>query len=53
LYPGKSKLFIEAFQDATSVPYSYLLIDLTQSCPEKYRLRTNIFPDEQICVYVV
>ena len=46
LFPG-SKHFIEAFEDATSKPYGYLLIDLTQLSPDNMRLRTCIFPDDQ------
>ena len=28
MYPGKSAFMIEAFKNATSAPYGYLLIDL-------------------------
>ena len=51
LYPKKSNHFLEAFQDATSEPFSYLFVDLTQSCPEELRLRTNVFPGEITMVY--
>lgn len=49
IFPG-SKHFHEAYEDATSQPYGYLLIDLTQTTPENLRLRTNIFPDDK-CMY--
>jgi hypothetical protein len=52
MYPNKSKFMIEAFKDATSQPYSYLLIDLKPDTEEKYRLRANIFPDETNYVYI-
>ena len=52
LYPRNTKLFTEAFEDATSQPYSYLFVDLTQGCPDKFRLRTGILPGEQTFVYV-
>jgi hypothetical protein len=53
LYPGGgARTFVEAFTDATSRPYSYLLVDLTQSCPDRFRLRTDVFPGEQTHVYV-
>ena len=53
LYPGNPKLFTEAFHDATSKPFSYLFVDLTQSCPDRFRLRANVLPDEgQTYVYV-
>jgi len=52
LFPG-SKHFEEAFTDATSKPYGYLLIDLTQTIPENMRLRSNIFPDkDEMVVYI-
>jgi len=51
VFPG-SKHFEEAFVDATSRPFGYLLIDLTQTTPDNMRLRTNIFPDKDgIVVY--
>ena len=53
LYPRASKHFVEAFQDATKKPHSYLLVDLTQEADDKLRLRTNIFPDELCTVYVI
>lgn len=46
MYPGKSKFLLEAFEDATKEPYGYLLIDLKPETDEKYRIRTNIFPDD-------
>jgi hypothetical protein len=52
MYPGNSKFVIEAFKDATSTPHSYLLIDLRPEQDEKLRLRANIFPGQDQCVYV-
>ena len=40
MYPGRGKFVQEAFKDATSVPYGYLLVDLKQDTPEDMRLRT-------------
>ena len=37
---------VQAFQDATQKAYSYLFFSFKQDCPEKLRVRTNIFPDE-------
>lgn len=34
----------EIFEDATSMPYGYLVMDLTQTTPDHLRNRTNIFP---------
>jgi len=44
LFPG-SRHFEESFDDATSKPYGYLLIDLTQTTPDNMRIRSNIFPE--------
>ena len=38
----------EAFIDATTVPYGYLLIDLKQDTPEDSGLRTTILPDDTV-----
>ena len=53
MYPGRVKFVQEAFKDATSVPYGYLLVDLKQDAPEDMRLRTTILPDDTVqYVYV-
>ena len=43
-----SKFVQEAFKDATSVRYGYLLADRKQDTPEDMRLRTTIFPDDGV-----
>ena len=52
LYPSNHKFFLEAFNDATSRPYGYLLVDLSPQTEEKIRLRSNIFPEDLQTVYV-
>ena len=52
MYPGNAKFLQEAYADACSKPFGYLLIDLKQETEEPYRLRTNIFPGELQYVYV-
>jgi hypothetical protein len=52
MYPNNSKFVIDAFKDATTLPHSYLLFDLRPEQNEKLRLRSNIFPGQQHCVYV-
>ena len=47
---SKRKYFEEAYKDAASKEFSYLLVDLHPS--QQYRLRTNIFPDETEVVYI-
>ena len=52
MYPGNTKFMVEAYRDATSKPFGYLLIDLKPQTDERIRLRTNIFPGEVNYVYV-
>jgi hypothetical protein len=43
MFPGKQKLFMEAFNDATAKPFTYLLLDFHPLTDERIRLRTQIF----------
>ncbi len=52
MFPGKSKYVLEAFQDATSPAFGYILFDFKPNTPDHFRLRTNIFPGEQQYTYV-
>ena len=52
LYPTNSKGFMEAYADATSKPYGYLVIDCDPKSPRELKLRTNIFPGEQTICYM-
>ena len=52
MYPSGSKFAVEAFKDATRVPFGYLLVDLKPDTDEKHRLRSNIFPGELTSVYI-
>jgi hypothetical protein len=52
IFPERVKYFREAFADATSRPYGYLLVDLKTTTPDDLRLRTDIFPDKDTIVYV-
>ena len=46
LSPKKYQWLMEAYHHATRTPYSYFVIDLTQTCKESYRMRSNITPLE-------
>lgn len=46
IYPKKSKYFLDAYLKATAKPHDYLLIDLHPETEDDYRLRDNLFPDE-------
>ena len=54
--PKKTQEFMAAFEDATKEPYSYLLIDMSRTCPEELRLRTNVdhrVKDQHIVCYKI
>ncbi len=44
--PGKVRLLREIYEHVTQKQYSYLWIDLRPSTSEKFRLMTNVLPDE-------
>ena len=52
MFPGHVKFMQDAFSDATSKSYGYLLCDLKPDTIETFRLRTNIFPGEKQYAYV-
>ena len=43
---------MEAYQDATSKPHGYLVVDCDPKSPRELKLRTNIFPGEQTVCYI-
>lgn len=51
-FPSQKAFFLEAFEDATSDPHGYLIVDLTPTCPERLRLRTGILPHQRPAVYL-
>ena len=44
--PGKGRYLMDAYNKIMEKPYSYMIIDLHQSCPDKLRVRSDIFPHE-------
>ena len=52
LYPNNSKVFMEAYEDATSTVHGYLVIDCDPTSPQDLKLRTHIFPGEQTVCYL-
>ena len=52
IFPQQTKYFLESYKNATAQPHSYLLLDLKQTCPDNFRLRTNIFPGQPTIVYL-
>ena len=52
LYPGNTKVFMEAYEDATSKHHGYLVVDCDSKSPRELKLRKNIFPNEQTICYL-
>ena len=52
MFPKHTGYLLDAFHDATSRPYGYLVIDCHQLTPENMRLRTSILPKERQIAYV-
>lgn len=51
--PGDYKWIVEAYHDCTEKPHTSFLIDMTQSCDERFRYRSNYLPHEgYVCCYV-
>ena len=52
LHPGKSKGFLQAYEDAlSSDKHGYFLVDMSPHADNRYRLRTHIFPGEDPVIY--
>lgn len=49
---GKGSFLVDAYEDATKEPYSYISINLRQDADERGRIRGNVFPGEEQTVYV-
>lgn len=52
VFPLKLKYFKEAYDKATSKPFGYLVVDMSPSTDDNYRLRTRILPNEDTIVYL-
>ncbi|MEW8545071.1 MAG: hypothetical protein AB2693_16220, partial [Candidatus Thiodiazotropha sp.] len=48
---GKNSFLMEAYKDATSQPYGYLILDFSPGAEEAYRVRTKVFPGEDSIIY--
>lgn len=46
VFTGRSKFWMDAYAKAVRRPYGYILVDLTNACPEDRRMRTNVLPEE-------
>jgi hypothetical protein len=54
MFPGRTKEFVNIYEDATSDPYSFLFISFRQETPEMLRLLGNFGrPGKPIEAYVM
>ena len=53
MYPKKSQIVMEAYEDATKRAFGYLMICLRADVDERFRLATNVLPKEHPRVYYV
>ena len=55
LMPSRGSSLVKIFQEATREPFSYLMIDLRQTCPEYLRLRSNVISKagEPVSVFIL
>lgn len=52
IFPGRSKILIEAYTDAVLIPFRYLVVDMSVRSEDDYRLRTQVFPEQDPIIYV-
>jgi len=52
LRPRTSKVLQDIYSKATEKSYSHLDIDLSQTCPDKYRYKTNLF-SKAVTVFII
>ena len=53
LEPKRSKALVDAYVDATSQPYTHLLVDLKPLTPDALRYRSNSLHMDRKTVYVI
>ena len=51
VFPHKSNILQQAYNDATRKAHSYLLLDFQQTTPENRRLKSKIIPGEKSFIY--
>ena len=51
MYPTRTNFLVDAYEDATNVPYGYLVIDLRPDTPDELRVRTNVLDSTKQIIY--
>lgn len=52
MFPKRSQILIQAYEDVMKKPYGYLVIDMMARSDDKYRLRSHVFPGEDCVIYL-
>lgn len=52
MFPDRYKYFLQAYNDATSTPFGYLLVDARPETSNELRLRSGIFKGETACMWL-
>lgn len=52
LFPRQLNYFMDSFNDATSKPFSYLVVNMHPNAEQNLRLTSKIFPDEKMEIYL-
>jgi hypothetical protein len=52
IQPGNASWLLRAFEDATSSPYGYLVLDHHPTTPRDMRVVTNVLPGEEMLFYI-
>jgi len=52
LFPRRLNYFMDAYNDATKEPFSYLVINMHPNAPNELRLTSKIFPEEKHIIYL-
>jgi hypothetical protein len=50
MFPGRTSKFLDVYEEATSAQYGYLLVDCSPETDDRFRLRTQIFPDDSYAI---
>jgi energy-coupling factor transporter ATP-binding protein EcfA2 len=48
MYPKQASFLMDAFDDATSKPFSYILLDLRSDTPDEIRVRARMFDPDPV-----
>lgn len=53
IYPTKVDDFMKVYNDVMKKPFQYLVVDTHAMSDDAFRLRTNVFPNENMVIYKI